>query len=173
MHCSQQIDIRVSVLEPGPHLNKRARRKGKCLSACCELLVSDTLSRKKTRTSRDFSCVDLVALVPHQHDRYCVRLLILYSTEEGRAASAHLRWIRVLSGGYIRDLLSKALHPLECGTICDAIDEQEAFSLPDPLIPQRRILFLSCGIEHFQHARLIIDHCLLSVAVLDRGIVRL
>lgn len=92
-----------------------------------------------------------------------------------------------------RNLGSKSLHSLKRSPGSNAIHQKESLSLPDPLIPQRSVLLcwnqtcesalptsdclhmqsptLTGSIQHFQHARLIINHRLLSIAVFNCRIV--
>ena len=89
-----------------------------------------------------------------------------------------------------RNLGSKSLHSLKRSPGSNAIHQKKSLSLPDPLIPQRSVLLcvnqmrestsdcphmqsptLTGSIQHFQHARLIINHRLLSIAVFDCRIV--
>lgn len=55
----------------------------------------------------------------------------------------------------------------------DGIDEYEAFSVPDPLVSQRGILFLSRRVQNLQHAGLLVDYYLFAVGVFDCGVVGL
>ena len=68
-------------------------------------------------------------------------------------------------------LLVKLLYSYKGRTACDGIDEDEPFAVTDPLIPERRVLFLSCGIQDFKHTRLSVDNNLLSVRVFDGGVI--
>jgi hypothetical protein len=55
----------------------------------------------------------------------------------------------------------------------DAVDEDEAFAVSYPLVPQRCVLLLSGRVQDFEHARLLVDHDLLAVGVLDGRVVGL
>lgn len=53
----------------------------------------------------------------------------------------------------------------------DAVDEDKAFPIADPLVPQRRVLFLASRVEHLEHAALAIDDDLFAIRVFNRRII--
>lgn len=54
---------------------------------------------------------------------------------------------------------------------CDALDEDEAFTIADPLVTESCILLLTSGIEHFEHTGVMIYYDLLSILIFDGRIV--
>lgn len=55
----------------------------------------------------------------------------------------------------------------------DAIDQDEAFAVADPLVAKGCIFFLACCVENFEHAGLVVDDDLFAVGVFDGGVVGL
>ena len=53
----------------------------------------------------------------------------------------------------------------------DAVDEDEAFSVADPLVSEGGVFFLAGGVEDFEHAGLGVDDDLFAVGVFDGGVV--
>lgn len=53
----------------------------------------------------------------------------------------------------------------------DAVHEEEALAVPDPLVPERRVFFLPCRVQHLEHACLAVYHGLLPVRVLNGRVV--
>jgi hypothetical protein len=45
--------------------------------------------------------------------------------------------------------------------------------VPNPLVTQRRVLFLASRVQDFEDARLVVNHHLLAVRIFNRRIVRL
>lgn len=127
--------------------------------------------------SRSFLCGhcaldDLVALVAHQHYRN-------WTGRPRRRVQGRSQVAAARGGSGIRRLLDQLYLVVELvntrkrGSGRDAVDENEALSIPDPLVPQCGIFFLARGVQHFQHARLLVDHDLLPVRVFNGGIVGL
>lgn len=67
----------------------------------------------------------------------------------------------------------KSWYPSKAWSRRNAVHKHESFAIPDPLIPERRILFLTGGIQHFQHTGRIIDNYLLPIGIFDCRVVRL
>lgn len=53
----------------------------------------------------------------------------------------------------------------------DAVHQNEALAVSNPLVPQRSVLFLTGCVENFKHACLAVYDDLFAVRVLDRGII--
>lgn len=65
----------------------------------------------------------------------------------------------------------KPLDAGEGGSRRDAVDQNKAFAVSNPLVPQCRVFFLAGGVEDFKHAGLAVDDNLLSVGIFDRWII--
>jgi len=70
------------------------------------------------------------------------------------------------------NLVVKSLDPGEGGPRGDAIDKDESLTISYPLIPQGSVLLLACGIQDFEHARLMVNDDLFPVRVFNSRIVR-
>ncbi len=108
---------------------------------------------------------DPIALVPHKHYRDGRRRA---GGGDGRAGIGGRRCCRLFDP---LDLVVKSLDSREGRPGRDAVDEDEAFAVSNPLISQGGILFLAGRIQHFQHAGLIIYDNLLTVGILNRRVV--
>lgn len=71
------------------------------------------------------------------------------------------------------DELVEALDAVEGGAGGDAVDEDEAFAVADPLVAEGGVFFLAGCVEDFEHAGLVVDDDLLAVGVFDGGVVGL
>lgn len=69
------------------------------------------------------------------------------------------------------NLVVEALDARKRGARGDAVDENEPLAVTDPLVAEGRVFFLTSGVEDFEHARLGVDDDLLSVLVLNCGII--
>ena len=76
-------------------------------------------------------------------------------------------------GGFLDhlDLIVELLYPRKGRPRSDAVDKDEAFAVADPLVSQCGVFLLPSGIQDFQHARLAIDHHLLSVRIFNSRVV--
>lgn len=69
------------------------------------------------------------------------------------------------------DLVVKPLDARERRSGGDAVDQDETFAVPDPLVAQSGVFFLTGGVENLEHAGLPIYHDLFAIRVFNRGIV--
>lgn len=92
----------------------------------------------------------LVTLVPHQHHGHGQRGA--RGSIDGRGQVAGTGG-RPGVGGLLDhlDLIVEFLYPGKRGSRGDAVDEDEALTVADPLIAQGRVFFLAGGIQHLQH----------------------
>lgn len=116
---------------------------------------------------RDLALRDPIALVADEHD----------GDGQLRGGGGYGRaGIRRGGGAGLLDSLDLVMETLDAGKRGagrDAVDEDKALAVADPLVSQGSVFFLTGGVEHFEHARLAIDNDLLSVLVLNGGIVLL
>ena len=92
----------------------------------------------------------LVTLVPHQHYGHGQRGARGGVDGRGQVAGTGGR---PGVGGLLDhlDLVVELLYPGKRGSRGDAVDEDEALTVADPLIAQGRVFFLAGGIQHLQH----------------------
>jgi len=69
--------------------------------------------------------------------------------------------------------LAEDFETVKGGAGGDGIDEDEALSFADPLVSECSVFLLTCGIDHFNKAELIVDDILFSISVFDRRVIRL
>lgn len=72
-----------------------------------------------------------------------------------------------------RNLTAEPLYAFKSCSGRNRVDEEETFAFANPLISERRVFFLTSGVEHFEHAWLIIDDGLFAIRIFDGGIVGL
>jgi hypothetical protein len=71
------------------------------------------------------------------------------------------------------DLVVELVDAAEGRARRDAVHQHEALAVADPLVAQRGVFLLAGGVEHLEHARLLVDDDLFAVRVFDGGVVGL
>lgn len=128
------------------------------------------LGERLSLLSRNGALNGLVAFVTDQHDRHrkrgARRRVNRGSQITGsRGRSGVGRFLDHL------DLIVKLLYAGERSSRGDAVNEDEPFAVTDPLVSQRSIFLLTCCVQYFQHARLLINHDLFTIRVFDGRII--
>ena len=130
-------------------------------------LAAELARQRLALLGRNFPLSHAVAFVADQHDGH--------GGGRGGGDRRHGRaWVGGGRGGRFLDPLDLIVEARDAGegrARRDAVDQDETLAVADPLVAQRRILFLPCRVEHLQHARLPVNDHLLAVGVFDGGIV--
>lgn len=63
------------------------------------------------------------------------------------------------------DLIVELPDPIVRIAGCNAVNQDETFTIPNPLISESCVLLLTCRIQDFEHASLTVDYHLLPIGV--------
>lgn len=132
--------------------------------------TAQILGQRLTLLGRHGALDGLVALVTHQHHRHGQR-------GAGGGADGRRQITGARGGTGVGrfldhlDLIVELLYPRKRCPRSDAVNKNETLTVPDPLVAQRSVFFLTGGIQYFQHTRLLIDDDLLAVGVFDGRVI--
>ena len=128
-------------------------------------LAAELAGEGVTLLRRHLALGDAIALVADEHDR----------DRQLRVGSGYggARIGRGGGAGFLDalNLVVEALDARKGGARGDAVNEDETLAVTDPLVAEGRIFFLASGVEDFEHTWLGVDDDLLSVLVLNCGII--